>query len=273
MHEYSLYAEVPPEQRYQFLQQLTGVTCMRPVYAQEVHLVFKAQTPLALRADFPGGNASNDKQQETQRLMRVLNSGIYYMQVVGKSQPRKNLHSNGETNGDVHMTNGNHSSTSKASRIEWFVEFKDTPEAGKQALSSRYIARTKIEEGDVMNFMAQFGYDFVARYAVDGHKFYDQETTLFVHRALKVPEPQTYEETLNCSFLDTPDLMEPLDGHGGYILQASIDASDANNQEMKDLATKELLAMKETLKTAVDLTPGDRLALDVKIPISAGRLA
>jgi hypothetical protein len=273
MHEYSLYAEVPPKQRYQFLQQLTGVTCMRPVYAQEVHLVFKAQTPLALRADFPGGNASNDRQQETQRLMRVLNSGIYFMQVVGEVQPRKKLHTNGETNGDVHMNNGNHSSTSKASRIEWFVEFKDTPEAGKQALSSRYTARTKIEEGDVMNFMARFGYDFVARYVVDGHKFYDQETTLFVHRVLKVPEPQTFEETLNCSFLDTPDLMEPLDGHGGYILQASIDASDGNNQEVKDLATKELLAMKETLKTAVDLTPGDRLALDVKIPVSAGRPA
>lgn len=244
---------------------------MRPKPVQEVHLVFKAQTPLALRADFPLGNTSSDKQQETQRITRILNSGIYYMHVLGKVKAPDSSDANEHTNGDAEMTNGNDLESAKRPRIEWFLDFKDTPEAGKQVLSSRYTARTLVEEGDVMAFMTQFGYEYTSRYVVEGHKFYEHDTTLFLHRVMRVPDAGSLDDAMNCSFLDTPDALHPLDGHGGYVLQASIDALDGNNQEVKDRATSQLLAIKETLKTAVNLTPGDRLALDTKIPLNARR--
>ena len=106
----------------------------------------------------------------------------------------------------------------------------------------------------------------MSRYVVIGDRFFDHETTLFLHKVMRVPEAEKPEKALDYAFLDTPDEMEPLDGSGGYLVQASIEAVEGNIQEVKDRATGQLLAMKETLKQAVHLTPGDRLALDTKMP-------
>ena len=77
----------------------------------------------------------------------------------------------------------------------------------------------------------------------------------------------TNEDPTNFSFLHRPEDINPLDGSGGYLLEASIQAIDGNNQELKDRATAQLLNLKETLKQAVTLTPGDRLSLDTKLPV------
>jgi hypothetical protein len=61
--------------------------------------------------------------------------------------------------------------------------------------------------------------------------------------------------------------LQPLDVNNGFVLQASIEAVDGANPEMKEKAVQQLLAMKETLKEAVTLGPGDRLALDTKVPM------
>lgn len=100
-----------------------------------------------------------------------------------------------------------------------------------------------------------------------GNRFYDQEVSLFLHRVMTIPEADNPEAAVELGFLDKSDVMIPLDGSGGYLLQASIEGLEGNNQEVQDRATGQLLAMKETLKQAVDLTPGDRLALDTRVSI------
>ena len=55
------------------------------------------------------------------------------------------------------------------------------------------------------------------------------------------------------------------------MLQASIDVVDGNHPELKERAARQLLGHKEALKQAVELTPGDRLALDTRLPVSSGR--
>lgn len=103
------------------------------------------------------------------------------------------------------------------------------------------------------------------RYVVKGDRFYDQDTTLFLHRLYKAPDaPRGQAE--NWSFMNEADSTSLFDISGAYILQASVDAVDGSTAELKDRASAQLLAMRDTLKQAVSLTPGDRLALDTKAP-------
>jgi mediator of RNA polymerase II transcription subunit 18, fungi type len=103
---------------------------------------------------------------------------------------------------------------------------------------------------------------------IEGAKFYDQDTTIFLHRASKIIPPTGATTAMSTSFLGSNDGLELLDGTGGYLLQASIDAVDGVNTDLKDRATSQLLAMKETLKQAVELTPGDRLSMDTKVKVT-----
>ena len=64
---------------------------------------------------------------------------------------------------------------------------------------------------------------------------------------------------------------KPLDQSDGYILSTTIETVDGGNAELRERAVRQLLALKETMKGAVDLVPGDRLALDTKVPIAAGQ--
>jgi hypothetical protein len=106
---------------------------------------------------------------------------------------------------------------------------------------------------------------------VVGSKFYDHDTTLFVHKVLHLP-PVTAEEALSeRSFLSDVSQLSDFDGSGGYLIQASIDVVDGNSPELKDRATRQLLVLKEALKQAVDLNQGDRLALDTRVPVAARR--
>ena len=106
---------------------------------------------------------------------------------------------------------------------------------------------------------------YISRFLVTGDKFYDQDITLFLHRVLQVPQPSDPLLAIDATCLDSTDDLQPLDGSGGYLLQASIDAVDGNNSDLRDRAARQLLTMKETLKQAVVLTPGDRLALDTRV--------
>ena len=88
----------------------------------------------------------------------MLGTGLYHVQVVGKVQDKASVKSSAEmSNEDVEMTNGESSKPADA-RVRWHLEFKDTPDPGKQTLSTRFIARVPIEDGNVMHFMEQFGF-------------------------------------------------------------------------------------------------------------------
>jgi Med18 protein len=79
------------------------------------------------------------------------------------------------------------------------------------------------------------------------------------------PNTKPTFSTLN-TVLDDSNLT-PLDPSGSYVLQASIEIVDGNSPELKDQATQQLLAIKETLRSSISLEPGDRLALDTRVPV------
>ena len=117
--------------------------------------------------------------------------------------------------------------------------------------------------------LTQFRY--LSQYIITGDKFYDQDTTLFLHAVMQVSDQDTPDAI---SIVDTvPDISKlvPLDPSGGYVLQASIEIADGNSPDLKDNATQQLLAMKETLRSSVRLEPGDRLALDTRVPARKAR--
>ena len=110
-------------------------------------------------------------------------------------------------------------------------------------------------------------FSYVSQYVLEGHKFYDQDTTLFVHQVLQTPQASNEQTIATNTPLPPLSDLQPLDSNKGFVLQASIEAVDGNNPEVKEKAVQQLLAMKETLKQAVTLAPGDRLALDTRVPI------
>lgn len=60
--------------------------------------------------------------------------------------------------------------------------------------------------------------------------------------------------------------MKLCDPSGSYILLASLEIVEGNNQELRDQGRTQLLALKETLRQAVTLAPAERLALDTRMP-------
>lgn len=107
---------------------------------------------------------------------------------------------------------------------------------------------------------------YVSRYVVEGDKFYDQDTTLSLHRLYRAPPAAAHEAT-NWAFMDQDDSLELLDRSGAYLLEATVDATDGSVAEIKDRATSQLLSMRDTLKPVVHLASVDRLALDTRAPI------
>lgn len=110
------------------------------------------------------------------------------------------------------------------------------------------------------------------RYYVEGQKFYDQDTTIFMHRVRQLPRVENSRDAGDISKLPARSDLTLLDPSEGYMLQATVDIVDGNVQELKDRATRQLLAFRETMKQAVSLRPADRLALDTRIPIPVRRI-
>src|SRR5689334_12115134 len=85
MHELSLYGPVPAERHDRLVQQLAGVCCMQPQHAQEIHLVFKARQPAGLEKvqASSSSQANSQQQQDAQKIRTMLQSGVYFVQLVG----------------------------------------------------------------------------------------------------------------------------------------------------------------------------------------------
>jgi hypothetical protein len=146
MHEFSLYGQVPLGQHARFLQQVAGVTRMKPQTVRRLHLVFRSQVPAGI-PNIPSSNEGSNKQ-DVQRIAKMLTSSLYFVQVIGE------IHDDVRGGADdADMTEGDTGS------ISWYFEFKDTPDAGKQPVSSRLVSRTPIEEGDILAFMKTFGFE------------------------------------------------------------------------------------------------------------------
>ena len=142
MHEFSLYGQVAIENYNIMLQQLTGVSRMQPKYVQEIHLVFRPNVPPGLRLIPAAINSDRIQNPEVQRVSNMLINNIHYVQLVGKIEAAGAR----KSNGDIEMTNGVKQHAS-APKVRWELDFKDTPQPGKQAVSSRQISSILFKMG------------------------------------------------------------------------------------------------------------------------------
>ncbi|KAF7508261.1 hypothetical protein GJ744_009406 [Endocarpon pusillum] len=250
---------------------------MPPQPVLERHLIFKPRPPPGL-ANLPTGSGpQGPQQQELQKTRQMLNTPLNYVQVVGLLEnkeltPRKEQPVVPNMNGDhdLIMTGDEDESEQNRKAFQWYLEFNDIPEPGKVSATSRAASKTRILEGDVIKFMNDLGYEYLSQYVTTGDKFYDQDTTLFLYKVMQASDQSTQNTTPTTATINTtPDIskLTPLDPSEGYVLQASIEIADGNSPDLKDKATQQLLAIKDTLRSSVDLTPGDRLALDTRVPV------
>jgi hypothetical protein len=113
-------------------------------------------------------------------------------------------------------------------------------------------------------------YRYVSRYVVIGHKFYDQDITLFLQRIMRASNSEVGKNTTDIETFPQAGDLESLAKSDECLLSATIESTDGSNSELRERAVRQLLMMKETMKGAVNLVPGDRLALDTKVPLTAG---
>lgn len=157
MHEFALYGQVPKDDHHRMLQQLAGYTRMQPQETAEIHLVFKARTPPGLDNVPSAGGSQGILQQDAQKVRAMLSAGLYYVQLIGEvvKDDRKRA-----DDGDMTMKNGNGTSNEPKRTVRWALDFKDTPDPGKQAVSTRLLSRTPMDEGDLVKFLDSFGYEY-----------------------------------------------------------------------------------------------------------------
>jgi hypothetical protein len=86
-----------------------------------------------------------------------------------------------------------------------------------------------------------------------------------------LPQINSSQATSDLRFLSSIDALPAVDVGEGYVVQASIEAVEGTNAELRERATRQLLVIQESLKDAIQLTTGDRLALDTRIPLAARR--
>lgn len=153
MHELSLYGSVPIEQHHKLLQQLAGVTSMQPQGVEEVHIILKSRIPPGLEKlqGSSGSQGNQQQQQEIQRLKSLLQGGVYHVKLIGTIVQNENL---SDTQQD-----GNREPSRSGQSMEWTLEFKDTPAAGKQITNSRLISRTRLGSGNLIAFLTVFGFE------------------------------------------------------------------------------------------------------------------
>ena len=168
MHELLLFAPIPAWQHHDLLQQLTGLAAMQPNRTLERRLIFKPYRKPGFVRPRPGG--SQDVQPtEVQRLQKMLNSGLYHMQVVGAVNATDfGVEENGQKPDTVM---GGMDSDGADQRVKpgpgyvpsnqvWRVEFKDTPEAGAgSGVTSRGASTAILPYGNVIPFMKAWGYE------------------------------------------------------------------------------------------------------------------
>lgn len=114
---------------------------------------------------------------------------------------------------------------------------------------------------------------YVSRYVVIEQKLYDQNVSLSLKRILRVSNREGQYNSTNADIMPKNKDLVPLSESKTVILTATVETTDGSNAELRERAIRELLIMKETMKGAVDLLPGDRLALDTKVAPVVGQRA
>jgi len=160
MHDFALYGQIPGDDYQRMLQQLAGVARMQPQNVREIRMVFRASAPPGLNVLPSAGGTQGVQQQDLQRVKTALNASLYYVQLVGEiAFECGNSADSGNINEDVPMNDGRDSASKQVQKVKWSLEFKDTPEAGKQPVSMRLASRIAVDDGNFIDFMQNFGYE------------------------------------------------------------------------------------------------------------------
>lgn len=107
---------------------------------------------------------------------------------------------------------------------------------------------------------------FVHQYIIQGRQVVHSNVVLHLHRVLRLPDSDAGR--LQIQHLDhlDPDTLTPLDESGTYTLQAYVRLQDGSSYDLVQRGATELLALKELLKSSVDLRLlENRLALDTRV--------
>jgi len=161
MHEFSLYGQVSNDGHHRVIQQLAGYTRMQPQATQEIHVVFRARAPAGLDKIPSAGGSQGVMQQEAQKYRNMLSASLYYVQLVGEVSSSMHITPRGKR-GDVEMRDDPVQAKPGQKVIKWSLDFRDTPDPGKQVVSTRLVFKTPVEEGDLATFMDHFGYECVS---------------------------------------------------------------------------------------------------------------
>lgn len=157
MHEFSLYGIVARSVHDRVKQQLAGVARMLPQDVEEIRLVFKAKPPPSTGNLPSAGGSQGVMLQDLQKVKNMLNSSVYYVQLVGRLPSGSKQMRDGVKPGDA--TESNAESFKNTQKLQWQLEFKDTPDPGKQAVSSRLFSITQVESGNPALFLEELGYE------------------------------------------------------------------------------------------------------------------
>jgi hypothetical protein len=167
MQEYGLVGQISGENHRQVLQQCAGVSRMQPVAVEELHLVFKAKPPpgLAELQKSSGGGSQGVVPPEVQKTRTMLNASLYFIQIIGtakaesKQEDEKTSEGDPIDGGDVPMSDGHVQEVKPSKPLNWVLEFRDTPDPGKQPVTSRLMYKIPILDGDIAEFINDFGFE------------------------------------------------------------------------------------------------------------------
>ena len=167
MQEMLLFGQVSAEDHQTIRQQLAGLARMQPQPILERHLIFRPLPPPGLSNPSAGSGAQGTQQQELQKTRQMLSAPLNYVQLVGVVNSRgsdppmekqADLSGEDEDRGTV-MTGNKDESRQGRTALQWHFDFKDIPEPGKVSTTSRAISKTRILEGDAIQFLTDLGYE------------------------------------------------------------------------------------------------------------------
>ncbi|KAK5158637.1 hypothetical protein LTR04_005172 [Oleoguttula sp. CCFEE 6159] len=283
MHELSIFGQVPAARHEQVLNILAGVAAMQPQRVLELHVVYApSRSRIDRNAPVKGGT-----QDIAQKKKSAQAAGdVFYQQLVRDVREQEfgrvssfafELESkSGETVTEPGL------SDSQPSQKPWTLQFYDVPEPGKRTVVSRVYSITEITRGDAHRFAKGLQYRrvntcpycvlpltvcrYVTKYMLEGQRLVCKNIVILLHRILRFPAEHDTDEAMNTQ-LPTYTSMRPLDEAESYVLQASVRILDGSKPENLATGTEELLAFKELMKGAVDLSVVDRLSLDTRVKV------
>jgi mediator of RNA polymerase II transcription subunit 18 len=165
MHEFLLFGQVAKNDHHRLLQQLAGVTRMQPQHVVERHLIFKAKPPVGLSNVPSGGGSQGVLPPEVQKTKQMLSGSIFYLQLVynpkgGVAPVGRNRATQSDPAKGRNPTKADVNGSSEVEDGLWTIEFRDVPESGKQAVTTRLMSRTATEGGDLIQFVKDLGFEY-----------------------------------------------------------------------------------------------------------------